>query len=78
MSTASTQRGAPGANAPRSNFEIYRDGGTTPEIRLTINLVIVARKWRSLTDEKLRLLFRRSMPVSNALTRVGGRTRTLP
>ena len=56
MSTASTQRTARGADAPRSNFEIYRDGGTTAEIRLTINLVIAARKWRSLTDEKLRLV----------------------
>ena len=26
--------------------EIYRHGGTTPDIRLTINLVIVARRWR--------------------------------
>ena len=40
----------------RSNFEIYRDGGTTREIRLTINLVLVARRWRSLLDERLRLM----------------------
>ena len=44
------------ASDRKSNFEIYRDGGTTPEIRLTINLVIAARKWRSLTDERLRLV----------------------
>jgi MarR family transcriptional regulator for hemolysin len=56
MSTATTQRSAPATDAAKSNFAIYRDGGTTPEIRLTINLVIVARKWRSLLDERLRLI----------------------
>jgi MarR family transcriptional regulator for hemolysin len=40
----------------KSNFEIYQKGGTTPEIRLTINLVLVARRWRSLLDERLRLV----------------------
>ena len=54
MSTATTRKAKPG-KAP-SNFEIYRDGGTTREIRLTINLVIVARRWRSLLDERLRLI----------------------
>ena len=56
MSIASTQRSVPAEDAPKSNFEIYRNGGTTPEIRLTINLVLVARKWRSLTDERLRMV----------------------
>jgi MarR family transcriptional regulator, transcriptional regulator for hemolysin len=51
-----TQRSAPAEDAAKTNFEIYRDGGTTPEIRLTINLVIAARKWRALTDERLRLV----------------------
>ncbi|WP_161792445.1 MarR family winged helix-turn-helix transcriptional regulator [Croceibacterium mercuriale] len=37
-----------------SAFAIYREGGTTPDIRLTINLVLVARRWRALLDEKLR------------------------
>jgi len=41
---------------PKSNFEIYRAGGTTREIRLTINLVLVARRWRSLLDDRLRLV----------------------
>ena len=41
--------------AARSSFQIYRDGGTTREIRLTINLVLAARRWRSLLDERLRL-----------------------
>jgi len=56
MTIAGTQRSAPVEDAPKSNFEIYRDGGTTPQIRLTINLVLVARKWRALTDEHLRLV----------------------
>lgn len=52
MGTATTQRGA--AAEPGSSFEIYRSGGTTPEIRLTVQLVIAARRWRSLLDERLR------------------------
>jgi MarR family transcriptional regulator for hemolysin len=56
MSIASTQRRARAESRPPSNFAVYRDGGTTPEIRLTINLVLVARRWRSLLDERLRLI----------------------
>ena len=56
MSTASPQRALPPEDAPKSNFAIYRDGGTTREIRLTINMVLVARRWRSLLDERLRAL----------------------
>ena len=56
MSIASTQRSAPGGEAASANYQIYRDGGTTRDIRLTINLVIVARRWRSLLDERLRLV----------------------
>lgn len=37
-----------------SSFAIYREGGTTADIRLTVLLVLVARRWRSLLDEKLR------------------------
>lgn len=60
MSTAMTANGqrAP-KNDPRgakSNFEIYREGGTTRDIRVTVNLVLVARRWRSLLDERLRLI----------------------
>ena len=40
----------------KSNFDIYRDGGTTRDIRLTVNLVIVARRWRSLLDDRLRMI----------------------
>lgn len=43
-------------NAEKSPFEIYRDGGTTKEIRLTVLLVLVARRWRTLIDERLRPL----------------------
>jgi len=38
----------------RSTFEIYRSGGTTRDIRLTVNLVLVARRWRALMDDRLR------------------------
>jgi MarR family transcriptional regulator for hemolysin len=40
--------------ARKSSFDIYRGGGTTRPIRLTVLLVIVARRWRSLLDERLR------------------------
>ncbi len=41
-------------HAGKSSFEVYREGGTTRPIRLTVLLVIVARRWRSLLDERLR------------------------
>lgn len=37
-----------------TSFDVYREGGTTPSIRLSINLVLVARRWRALLDERLR------------------------
>jgi len=40
----------------RSSFEIYREGGSTAPIRLTVALVLVARRWRALIDERLRPL----------------------
>ena len=40
----------------KTNFHIYSQGGTTRDIRLTVNLVIVARRWRSLLDERLRAI----------------------
>src|SRR5688500_18309120 len=55
MSIANTKRSVETEDGP-SNFAIYRDGGTTREIRLTINLVLVARRWRSLLDDRLRLV----------------------
>lgn len=42
--------------ASNSSFAIYREGGTTREIRLTVQLVLAARRWRSLLDERLRVL----------------------
>jgi MarR family transcriptional regulator, transcriptional regulator for hemolysin len=56
MNIASSKRSAATEDGTPSNFAIYRDGGTTREIRLTINLVLVARRWRSLLDERLRLI----------------------
>ena len=35
-------------------FDVYRQGGSTAPIRFTIALVLVARRWRSLIDERLR------------------------
>jgi len=54
MITAMTGNGQHKANGAKSNFEIYREGGTTRDIRVTVNLVLVARRWRSLLDERLR------------------------
>jgi MarR family transcriptional regulator for hemolysin len=39
-----------------SSFEIYRSKQTTPEITLTIHMVLAARRWRALLDERLRPL----------------------
>jgi hypothetical protein len=41
-----------------------------PESRSVTSRVSVEKVMSALTDEKLRVLFRRSMPVSNNLTRV--------
>lgn len=38
----------------KSSFEVYREGGSTLEIRFTMQLVLVARRWRALLDERLR------------------------
>ncbi|WEK45951.1 MAG: MarR family transcriptional regulator [Candidatus Andeanibacterium colombiense] len=40
----------------RNSFELYREGNTHPEIRLTIALVLAGRRWRTLLDEKFRPL----------------------
>lgn len=38
----------------KSSFRLYREGVVTPEIRLTISLILTVRRWRSLLDERLR------------------------
>jgi len=38
----------------KTSYQRYRDGETTPQVLLTIALVLAARRWRSLLDEKLR------------------------
>lgn len=38
----------------KNSFELYREGRTTPEIRLTVAMVLVGRRWRSLLDDKFR------------------------
>ena len=52
----STIAGEDKPKRPKSNFATYREGGTTRDIRVTVNLVLVARRWRSLLDERLRLI----------------------
>lgn len=56
MNAFSGGHGNKRSRSARSNFEIYRAGGTTGDIRLTINLVLVARRWRALLDERLRAI----------------------
>jgi len=56
MSTAMTASGQDSPKRTKSNFATYREGGTTRDIRVTVNLVLVARRWRSLLDERLRLI----------------------
>jgi MarR family transcriptional regulator for hemolysin len=56
MSTVSAQAKQSGQPEPKSNFEIYRSGKTTQDIRLIVNLVLVARRWRSLLDDRLRMV----------------------
>lgn len=38
----------------KSSFAKYREGQAAPDIRLTIYLVLTARRWRSLLDDRLR------------------------
>ena len=56
MGTVAQENSRSKARGRKSSFQIYGEGGTTREIRLTINLVLVARRWRSLLDEKLRTI----------------------
>jgi MarR family transcriptional regulator for hemolysin len=56
MSTVRIESGRRKSGGRKTSFHIYREGGTTRDIRLTVNLVIVARRWRSLLDERLRLI----------------------
>lgn len=46
--------GTKGRRSVKSSFTLYREGRSTPEIRLTVNMVLTARRWRSLLDERLR------------------------
>lgn len=38
----------------KSSFQTYREGGTSRQIHFTVQLVLVARRWRALLDEQLR------------------------
>ena len=50
---ASLQPGG-GKKDTREHFSLYRSDKYPPDIRLTVLLVLVARRWRSLLDERLR------------------------
>lgn len=43
-------------NKQQSSFATTKDGEFPPEAKLTIALVLVARRWRSILDEKLRAI----------------------
>ncbi len=55
METETRKPAAPGNNLS-SNFEIYRNKMTTKPIALTVALVLTARRWRALVDERLRTI----------------------
>ena len=38
----------------KTTFEVYREGNTTPAIRMTARMVLAGRRWRALLDEGLR------------------------
>ena len=48
------------ANSPvgdsPSTFEVYRSGGTTPDISMMIRMVLVVRRFRNRMDERLRAI----------------------
>jgi MarR family transcriptional regulator, transcriptional regulator for hemolysin len=54
MSSVEPARQPPSQGCLQSSFAIYREGGTTRDIRFTVRLVLAARRWRSLLDERLR------------------------
>lgn len=51
-----TRKPAASGNNLSSNFEIYRNKMTTAPIALTVALVLTARRWRALVDERLRAI----------------------
>ena len=44
------------ARDDKPSFEIYRHGGSTDDIRISVSLVLAARRWRSMLDEHLRTI----------------------
>lgn len=54
MSTAET--GLNGENTTGSSFDVYKAGGTTDALQLTIKLILCTRRWRSMMDENLRAI----------------------
>jgi MarR family transcriptional regulator for hemolysin len=54
MATKVASQPGNAAAAKQTSFEVYKEQETTPEILLTIQMVLAARRWRSLLDDKLR------------------------
>lgn len=54
MSTQTITKSKKPQGRTASAFQVYREGGSTPLIKLSIYLVLVARRWRALVDERLR------------------------
>lgn len=54
MDPTTPAEGCANGKSLKSSFSRYREGQATPEMLLTISLVLAARRWRSLLDEKLR------------------------
>ncbi|HTN15607.1 MAG TPA: MarR family transcriptional regulator [Sphingomonadaceae bacterium] len=54
MKAKSTGEEAARAGGADISFGSYRKGSPTPELSFTMSLVLAARRWRSLLDERLR------------------------
>lgn len=64
MGQKKTDQKRPSKKVPtKPNYDIYGDGNTTRELRMTVSLVLVARRWRSLIDDHLR-------PISQSSARM--------
>lgn len=56
MNEGSSDLAEQGDRANMSEYQIYLEGEYPDEIRLTLHLVLAARRWRSMLDENLRVI----------------------
>jgi MarR family transcriptional regulator, transcriptional regulator for hemolysin len=54
MAVNSSAGSTPATGSGKGSFAIYRGGNTTAHIHLTVQMVLAARRWRSLLDERFR------------------------